>query len=278
MTPGCCSVSQLQHNFKFSSVFYPLHRSGIMYTSAVHWNTNELTQQAENDQHPLTNKTFADFRNTHQPSVVGRLMPKSPTQTVCALMSYNRCFYSNNPPLSVCDVHWSQWRSLEGRALSPPPRPRLCCYFKAVIHNVVECILFKFQSLFFPPFHSPFHIELLILLSLQCNYYNNIRCIIVDVRIFQLCGCNVSRCTDDFNWSHFCLRTCNIYCTSHAMMYLAFYSSRLVFFNLMQDSILFFTMDVCWQIFIDCMLVCWSFSYSARDLFYHPNIKIRHFV
>lgn len=29
------------------------------------------------------------------------------------------------------------------------------------------------------------------------------------------------------------------------MMYLAFYSSRLVFFNLMQDSILFFTMDVC---------------------------------
>lgn len=150
------------------------------------------------------------------------------------------------------------WR---GGALSPPPRPRLCCYFKAVIHNVVECILFKFQSLFFPPFHSPFHIELLILLSLQCNYYNNIRCIIVDVRIFQLCGCNVSRCTDDFNWSHFCLRTCNIYCTSHAMMYLAFYSSRLVFFNLMQDSILFFTMDVCWQIFIDCMLVCWSFFF-----------------
>lgn len=31
----------------------------------------------------------------------------------------------------------------------------------------------------------------------------------------------------------------DIYCTSHAMMYLAFYSSRLVFFNLMQDSILF---------------------------------------
>lgn len=45
--------------------------------------------------------------------------------------------------------------------------------------------------------------------------------------------------------SHFCLRTCNLYCTSRAMMYLAFYSSRLVFFNLMQDSILIFTTDVC---------------------------------
>lgn len=131
LTPGCCSVSQLQHNFKFSSVFYPLHRSGIMYISAVHWNTNELTWQAENDQHPVTNKTSADFRNTHQPSVVGRLMPKSPTQTVCALMSYNRCFYSNNPPLSVCDVHWSQWRSLEGRSIVPTPQTQTVLLFQS---------------------------------------------------------------------------------------------------------------------------------------------------
>lgn len=128
---GCCSVSQLQHNFKFSSVFYPLHRSGIMYISAVHWNTNELTRQAENDQHPVTNKTSADFRNTHQPSVVGRLMAKSPTQTVCALMSYNRCFYSNNPPLSVCDVHWSQWRSLEGRGIVPTPQTQTVLLFQS---------------------------------------------------------------------------------------------------------------------------------------------------
>lgn len=62
------------------------------------------------------------------------------------------------------------------------------------------------------------------------------------------------------------------------MMYLAFYSSRLVFFNLMQDSILIFTTDVCWKIFIDCMLLCWSFSLFSEGFFYHPNIKIRHFV
>lgn len=47
------------------------------------------------------------------------------------------------------------------------------------------------------------------------------------------------------------------------MMYLAFYSSRLVFFNLMQDSILIFTTDVCWKIFIDC----WSFFLIQRGIF-----------
>lgn len=51
------------------------------------------------------------------------------------------------------------------------------------------------------------------------------------------------------------------------MMYLAFYSSRLVFFNLMQDSILIFTTDVCWKIFIDCMLLCWSFFLIQRGIF-----------
>lgn len=51
------------------------------------------------------------------------------------------------------------------------------------------------------------------------------------------------------------------------MMYLAFYSSRLVFFNLMQDSILIFTTDVCWKIFIDCMLLYWSFFLIQRGIF-----------
>lgn len=65
---------------------------------SVHWNTNELTQQAENDQHPVTNKTISQY-----PSAVGswEIDTQSPTQTVCALMSYNRCFYSNNPTICV---------------------------------------------------------------------------------------------------------------------------------------------------------------------------------